>query len=109
MHSFVTIKKAKQQVFTKWYSTELLDLYYIFKNDSHIEKNIGLLEKDLLNKISNWQQYEEASEEKIAATLEDLVKTCKNTDGDFSHYQVRQLILKDGETHGVFQKQEEGL
>jgi hypothetical protein len=45
----------------------------------------------------------------IAPTFADLIMTFQDSDGDFSAYQIRKLILADGESRGIFKKTSEGL
>ncbi len=67
------------------------------------------MEADLLKKIRNWPGQAWKVEDMIAPTFADLVKSYQDSDGDFSAYQIRKLLLADGESRKVFRKKGEGV
>lgn len=106
--SCAVFRSARQEIFSRWYAIPAVETYYIQTADGHTE-DLGLLEADLLDKILNWRSQEWKVEDTIAPTFPDLIKTFQDSDGDFSAYQIRKLLLKDGESRRLFNKRSEGL
>jgi hypothetical protein len=106
--SCVVFRSASHGIFSKWYTTPSLDTYYIEAGEGRSD-DLGLLEADLLNKVLNWRSQEWKVEDTVAPTFPDLIKTFQDSDGDFSAYQIRKLLLTDGESRRVFNKRSEGL
>ena len=106
--SCVVFRSASHGIFSRWYTTPSLDIYYIEAGEGRSD-DLGLLEADLLNKVLNWRSQEWKVEDTVAPTFPDLIKTFQDSDGDFSAYQIRKLLLTDGEPRRVFSKRSEGL
>jgi len=107
-NSCILFRRARQEVFSRWYTTPAADTFYIQAAGGPTD-NLGLLEEDLLRKITTWRSREWKVEDTIAPTFVELIKTFQDNDGDFSGYQIRRMLLTDGETRRVFKKTSEGL
>jgi hypothetical protein len=106
--SRIKVIRARQETFSRWYSISPLETYYIVENERGTG-DLGNLEKNLLEKISNWGEQPFDSEDMVAPTPEGLIQTFRDQDGDFSQYQIRKLIIEDGESREVFSKTGKGL
>ena len=106
--SCVVFRSARQEMFSRWYTTAAVDTYYIHPGEGRSD-DLGLLEADLLNRILNWRSQQWKVEDTAAPTFADLIKTFQDSDGDFSAYQIRKLLLTDGASRNVFKATREGL
>jgi hypothetical protein len=106
--SCVVFRHARQEVCSRWHTTPAADTYYIQAAGGRSD-DLGLLEADLLNKITTWRSREWKVEDTIAPTFTELIKTFQDNDGDFSAYQIRKMLLADGASRKVFINTSEGL
>lgn len=70
---------------------------------------LGLLEEEIMKKIHSWDKKQGKVQDMIAPTWEDLIKSFEDSDGDFSSYQVRKLVVADGEARQIINKKSQGL
>ncbi len=107
-HSCIVFRRARQETLSRWYAIADADTYYIQAADGRSD-DLGLLETELLHRIVTWCSQAWKVDDIIAPTFADLIKTFQDSDGDFSAYQVRKLLLIDGESRKLFAITREGL
>ncbi len=107
-HSCIVIRSARQETFPRWLASPSTNTFYLCVGSGQ-SSDLGLLEADLLEKIRNWGRQQWKAADMIAPTFADLVMTYQDSDGDFSAYQIRKLLLRDGESRNVLKTTGQGF
>lgn len=109
-HSCIVIRKVIEEHFSSWYTAPIppRETYYLFPGEGDAS-GLGMLEEDMMKKIHNWHTRQGKVQDMVAPTVEDWIKTFEDSDGDFSSFQIRKLLIAEGEARQVINKKAEGL
>ncbi|NUM36743.1 MAG: hypothetical protein HUU50_19545 [Candidatus Brocadiae bacterium] len=109
-HSCIVVRKAKEENISSWYTVSIppREIYYLLPGKADAA-GLGLLEEEIMKKIHSWDTKQGKVQDMIAPTWEDLIKSFEDSDGDFSSYQVRKLVVADGEARQIINKKSQGL
>jgi hypothetical protein len=107
-HACIPFRSAREEVHSKWYAMPPVCTHYVFAGES-TSGDLGALENDLLSRITGWPGEEWRVNDVIAPTFADLFRSFRDSDGDFSGYQIRTLVLSDGESRGLLTRTGKGF